>query len=119
MTDRRLLICAAVLLGALLPPEVNAQQVRPKESELRRFERVLDSLRQRVAIPGLSAAIVFDDSVIWSRGYGYADRDSQIAATPHTAYEVASLSKPFGAVLLLRLVHEGTVRLDDPMSKYS
>jgi CubicO group peptidase (beta-lactamase class C family) len=119
MTDRRLLICAAVLLGALLPTDVNAQQVRPKESELRRFERVLDSLRQRVAIPGLSAAIVFDDSVIWSRGYGFADRDSQIVATPHTPYEVASLSKPFGAVLLLRLVHEGKVRLDDPMSKYS
>jgi CubicO group peptidase (beta-lactamase class C family) len=110
---------AILVLGAVHSGDIMAQAARPSAASLARFSHVLDSLRARVAIPGLSAAIAFDDSVIWSRGYGYADEERKIPATAHTPYEVASVSKPFGAVLLLRLVESGDVRLDDPMSKYS
>ena len=118
MTNRYAVVGAAtcLALGAAASP---AQPSRPSSVALDRFDRALDSLRKRLEIPGLSAAIVFDGAVLWSRGYGYADRDSQIPATPHTPYEIASLSKPLGAVLLLRLVQQGRVSLDDPMSKYS
>src|SRR4029077_499987 len=104
------LLTAALLLQA---------GARPTHAELRRFDATLDSLRQQLDIPGLSAAIVYDDSVIWSRGYGFADVERKIRATPHTPYEIASVSKPFAAVVLLRLAGAGKVSLDDPMSKWS
>src|SRR5215813_13961301 len=103
------LVLSAVLL----------QSPAPSQAELARLSHTLDSLRQSFQIPGLSAALVYSDSVIWSRGYGFADVERQIAATPHTPYEIASLSKPFAAVLLLRLARAGKVSLDDPMSKWS
>lgn len=114
-----LLFLTAIALGTAPTSPAIAQAVPPTASALAEFSRALDSLRQRLAIPGLSAAIAFRDSVIWSNGFGYADRERRIPATAHTPYEIASVSKPFGAILLLRLVEAGKVSLDDPMSKYS
>lgn len=112
------LAIASFILGWLLAHPLSAQRDR-QSAGVAAFDRALDSLRSRLRIPGLSAAIVRDGSVIWSRGYGFADQEHGIAATPHTPYNVASVSKPIGTVLLLRLVEQGKVSLDDPMSKYS
>jgi CubicO group peptidase (beta-lactamase class C family) len=106
-------------IGVVSTRPVAAQVARPSTRALAEFSRAIDSLRKRVGIPGMSAAIAFNDSVVWSQGYGYADRERGIPAKAQTPYEVASVSKPFGAVLMLRLVQEGKVSLDDPMSKYS
>jgi len=83
-----------------------------------RLEVELDALRHRLAIPGFSAAIVKNQRVIWVRGFGCADIASGTPATPHTPYHLASLTKPFGATILLALVEEGLVNLDDPISDY-
>jgi len=117
MNRNRLALCVA-LAGATSNQAADAQR-RPTERTLAEFRHALDSLRQRTLIPGLSAAIAFDDTLIWSEGFGYADLDQRIRATAHTPYEVASLSKPVGAILLLRLVEAGKLRLDDPIAKYS
>ena len=84
-----------------------------------RFEKQLGGLQRELAIPGLSAAIVNDGRVVWAHAYGYADVEHRVLATPDTPYEIASLSKPIGATLLMQLVEEGRVSLDDPLSKYS
>jgi CubicO group peptidase (beta-lactamase class C family) len=107
--------CAAIVLAV----RGVAGQTPPGAANLAAFDRAIDLLRTRLQIPGLSAAIVYDGTVIWSGGYGFADLEHRVPATPHTPYEVASLSKPIAAVLLLRLVEQGKVSLDDPMSKYS
>jgi len=83
-----------------------------------RLEVKLDALRRRLIIPGFSAAIVKDQRVIWARGFGCADIASGAPATPHTPHHLASLTKPFGATILLALVEEGLVNLDDPISDY-
>jgi CubicO group peptidase (beta-lactamase class C family) len=83
-----------------------------------RLEVKLDALRRRLAIPGFSAAIVRNQRVIWARGFGCANIASGTPATPHTPYHLASLTKPFGATILLSLVEEGLVNLDDPISDY-
>ena len=83
-----------------------------------RLEVELDALRRRLAIPGFSAAVVRNQRVIWARGFGCADIASGAAATPYTPYHLASLTKPFGATILLALVEEGLVNLDDPISNY-
>jgi len=76
-------------------------------------------LRSELAIPGLSAAVVKEGRVVWARGFGYADVERGVAAAPDTPYEIASVSKPIGATLLMQLVEQGRLGLDDPMSKYS
>jgi len=83
-----------------------------------RLEIALEELRRRLQIPGFSAAIVKDQDVLWARGFGCADIATGTPATPHTPYSLASLTKPFGATILLQLVEEGAVDLDDPVADY-
>lgn len=92
-----------------------------EEADHRRIgqlEMDLDSLRRRLAIPGFSAAVVKDRELLWARGFGCADIATGTPATPRTPYSLASLTKPFGATVLLQLVEEGLVSLDDPLTVY-
>ncbi|MGH9719187.1 MAG: serine hydrolase domain-containing protein [Bryobacteraceae bacterium] len=82
------------------------------------FERALEDLRAKHKIPGLSAAIVGAQKVVWSKGYGMQDRERKIAAAPDTPYLVASLTKTFASVLLMQLVEQRKLTLDDPLVNY-
>lgn len=85
---------------------------------LARFEAELEDLRQELKIPGMSAAIVQDQDLVWAKGFGYADLENGAEATPNTPYHLASLTKPFAAIVVMQLVEEGILSLDDPISKY-
>jgi CubicO group peptidase (beta-lactamase class C family) len=82
------------------------------------FEQELEYLRQALKIPGMSAAIVQDQELVWAKGFGHADREDQVEATPDTPYLLASVTKPIAATLIMQLVEEGMLHLDDPISKY-
>jgi D-alanyl-D-alanine carboxypeptidase len=83
---------------------------------------VFDSwVQQRVIdqeLPGLSIGIVYDQELIWAKGYGYAELAKKTPATPSTAYRIASLTKLFTATAILQLRDAGKLQLDDPVSKY-
>lgn len=96
-----------------------ARQSRPSDAErIARLETLLEGLRQELKIPAYSAAVVKDQKVLWAKGFGHADVENKIPATEHTPYHLASLTKTFASTILMRLVQEGKVKLDDPVSKY-
>lgn len=66
------------------------------------FERYLESLRQQAGVPGLSAAILQNDRLVWDRGFGYQDVDSLISATADTPYPLLDLSQALAATVLLQ-----------------
>jgi CubicO group peptidase (beta-lactamase class C family) len=83
------------------------------------FERDVEQLRRTLGIPGMSAAIVKDQKVLWLRGFGFADLENRVPATPDTLYHVASVTKTFGSTLALQLVEQGELSLDEPVAPYS
>ena len=83
------------------------------------FEQELAALTETNNVPGLSAAIVHKQAVIWARGFGYADIEKQIPVTAETPYRLASVSKPFAAILLMQLIEEGKLTLDTPMNAFT
>src|SRR5262245_5086308 len=89
------------------------------KQRLARFEKQADELRALLKIPGLSAVIVKDQKVLWAKGFGFADVENRVPATPDTLYHIASLTKTFAAVLILQLVEQGKLDLDEPVSHYS
>jgi CubicO group peptidase (beta-lactamase class C family) len=109
----------APFTSALVARQATAKTPPPTEAaRLVKLEGLLESLRQDLKIPALSAAVVKDQKVIWARGFGYADPEQKIPATEHTPYHLASLTKTFASTVVMRLVQEGKVKLDDPVSKY-
>jgi CubicO group peptidase (beta-lactamase class C family) len=109
-----------------LPSNIFAQQggtiapVTPAdEARLMQFEQSLDGLRQQYKIPGLSAAIVNNGRIVWERGFGFQDIANGIPATPDTPYRIASLTKTFASMLLMKCVEQGKLDLDTPIINYT
>ena len=84
--------------------------------ELLRFEKRLDLLRQSLDIPGMSVAVVHKQAVVFARGFGIADLANGTEATENTPYSIASLTKPFTAAVIMRLVETGRLDLDEALS---
>jgi CubicO group peptidase (beta-lactamase class C family) len=82
------------------------------------LEQQLESLRARLRIPGMSAAIAEDGRVVWARGFGMANVERGVPAGDNTIYHLASLTKPYASTVLLQLVEEGRLELDDPVSHF-
>jgi len=79
----------------LLAPAGSAQEL-PYQI----FERYLEPLAQQIGMPGLSAVIVRNNRIEWEKGYGYADVESKIPATPDTLYPIGGVTQAMTAVLL-------------------
>ena len=65
---------------------------------------------------GVSIAIVDDQSVVWTQGFGYADQARGIPATGDTVYRIASCSKTFTTAAALTLWDQGAFLLDEPVT---
>ena len=85
---------------------------------LSEFESRLDTLRVRLKIPGMSAAIASNGRIAWQKPFGLADLSANAPVRDTTAFHLASLTKMFATVVLLRLADSGVIALDDPVSKY-
>ena len=69
-------------------------------------------------IPSMTIAIVKDDEVVWSNGYGYANLWARTPAVPSTVYLIGSTFKAMSTVALLRQMEAGKFELDDSVSDY-
>jgi CubicO group peptidase (beta-lactamase class C family)/D-alanyl-D-alanine dipeptidase len=69
-------------------------------------------------LPALSIALVDDQAIVWARGFGFANPQGKVPATAETVYRVGSVSKLFTDLAVMRLVEQGTLELDAPVSRY-
>jgi len=88
------------------------------QATLSAFAATVDGLRAELKIPAVSAAIVHDQDLVWSAGFGVADLEHGVLATEDTPYGLASVTKPFAAFLLMRQVEAGRLDLDTPISEF-
>lgn len=101
--------------GTQAPPVTSFQAPVANVAEL---EARIEQLRGDLRVPGLGLAIAKDQKIVWSRGLGLADREASIAPTGDTSFHLASLTKTYASTVVLRLVEQGLVSLDDPVSRY-
>src|SRR5258708_37085568 len=94
-------------------------QASPKPDS--RFEPARLAIREVMAekkVASVSVAVAKDGKIIWEEAFGWADREKLIRATPDTLYSLASISKPFTATGLIRLVAQGKIDLDKPANDH-
>ena len=65
-----------------------------------------------------SVLVARKGKILYQEQTGYADMEFKVPVSVHTKFEIASLTKPFTALLVLRLVQEGKLQLDDKLTKY-
>lgn len=83
-----------------------------------KIESLLENLRQKEHIPGLSIAILREQTVVLAEGYGWANLEHDVPATADTVYEIASITKLFTATAVMQLVEDGRIKLSDPIGRY-
>jgi len=113
---------ASTIIAATLLQNATAVEQEASEPPDRRAaiaERV-KSIVDRAAAEGFSGAVLVarDGSIVAESGAGFADLGGTVANTPDTLFEIASLTKQFTAAAILRLAQDGSLRLDDPISKH-
>ena len=83
-----------------------------------RFGDYVESLRAQAGIPGLAAAIVGRDGILWERAFGRQDLERSIATRTDTPFHVDGLTQVFTASLVLRCAEEGRLSLDDRIGRF-
>lgn len=107
---RRLVWCILVTLAA-----APSQARDDLSNELALVENWLAAQRAYDRVPGLSAAVVHDQALLWSGASGYADLESKRPATDDTIYGICSISKLFTGIAAMQLRDEGKLSLEDPI----
>lgn len=69
-------------------------------------------------VPGYAFGVMVDSQLVHSGSGGYADIEKKIPATTQSLFRIASMTKSFTAMALLKLRDEGKLRLDDPVYHY-
>lgn len=115
--------CALALLCLVLSTSaIPGQNLAPHEP-LRndRFQATRDLIREQMTkhdLPSLTISVAQHRQIIWEEGFGWADQEKLIRATPETMYGTASITKPLTAAALIRLVEARCLKLDDPLNEY-
>ena len=82
------------------------------------FDTWLAFRQQHDRIPGIQAAVLYDDDLVLSSAYGQADVETTTALTPKHLFRIASHSKTFTATAALQLAEQGSLRLDDTAGQW-
>ena len=92
-------------LDSLTNERSDYPQLKKMDSEIERFIG-------RWNIKGLSLAITRNDSLLYAKGYGWADKEEGKEMTPTNIMRMASASKLVTAIAVMLLVEDGKLRLD-------
>lgn len=69
-------------------------------------------------IPGLSVAVMKNNKIVWSEGFGYSDLEQNIKVSRQTKFRIGSISKLFTSAAIAKLYEKNLIKLDDSIYKY-
>ena len=98
--------------------DTQTQAQQPAEKPLDSLTLELERINQDDKIAGFGVAIVNAEGSIYSKGFGYANKAQGKAYTKNTIQNIASISKTFLGIALLKAQEMGKLQLDDPINKY-
>lgn len=82
------------------------------------IDQQIESALKKSGTPGAVFIVVRDGKIIHARGYGYADLESHLSATPETVWPIASITKVLTAIGTMQLVESGKISLTEDVNKY-
>ncbi|CAF3410100.1 unnamed protein product [Rotaria socialis] len=96
----------------------NPQRLDKIKAALPAINLLFEKEFERNNFPGLMYGIVVDGNLVHSHGFGYIDLARKIPATTKSLYRIASMTKSFTAMAIVKLRDDGKLRLDDSVYQY-
>jgi len=113
----RLFIAVCWMPLAILPGPADTTESIDYAVAISELSQTIKRQMRQDKVVGASIALVDDQQVIWSQGFGQADRSQQIPATPETIYQAGDLSKIITAIAALQLAESGAFGLDSTLQE--
>lgn len=82
------------------------------------LETLVPQLMKKARVPGLQIVLIREGKIIWNKGFGVKNAKTNEPVTRETIFEAASLTKPFFAYAVMKLVEEKVLDLDTPLITY-
>lgn len=114
MQRTRLVLSLVLLLGA----SCEALGKPPSKAELKDYTERLMAEAYPADGPGAAVLVAMGDEVLYSGARGMASVELGVPLSPQHVFRIGSVTKQFAAVALLKLIDEGKLGLDDPLSTF-
>jgi len=82
------------------------------------IDSIFKNFAQEQHLPGVAYGLVLDGKLIHKGNIGYTDIEKKIPVTSSSLFRIASMSKSFTSMAILKLRDEGKLNLDDPVYLY-
>src|SRR6476646_9521642 len=90
----------------------------PQSSDFGAVDRVLADFAERAHVPGAVWGVIVDGRLVHTGVFGVRDITTKDKPDADTVFRIASMTKSFTAMSILKLRDEGKLALDDPAEKY-
>src|SRR4051812_7595743 len=108
----------AVIYKAPPPHFADAARRSRLEAAFPEIDRLFQEFAGARHVPGAAWGIVIDGQLAHTGVTGYRDVPSKSPVTPDSVFRIASMTKSFTAIAILKLRDEGKLSLEDPAEKY-
>ena len=106
------------------PPVIMEKESKPAEKvlltndrsdlpSLKPIDSMVNRLMKNLRLTGATIAVVKDEKLVYSKGFGYADKENKTWVQPYHLFRIGSVSKLVTAITILDLVEKGKIGLDD------
>lgn len=100
------------------PPPAPAVATAPDAALAARLDKVIDQAITEQRLVGTVVLVARDGKIIYRRAAGLADREAGLPMTQDAVFRFSSVTKPFVSAAVMKLVEDGALRLDDPVTRW-
>ncbi len=105
-----------LLLSLFITVDVIAQDYT---RSIEKADSIVQAFVESTSLPGMSISVFYEDGMVWSKGYGYADIENQTPINPSlTKFRIGSVSKSLTAAGMGILMQEGKLDANDIIQTY-
>ncbi|HKG47356.1 MAG TPA: serine hydrolase domain-containing protein [Pyrinomonadaceae bacterium] len=105
--------------GTVPPPQFADPQRKQKlAAAFPEIEKLFKTFMERSQAPGAVLGVILDGELVWVKAAGVREQTGNAAVTNDTVFRIASMTKSFTAMAIMKLRDEGKLSLDDPAAKY-
>ena len=115
---RKFLILAGIILFANFTICISQPELPKSVANIGELETYIKKLTDYGIPQGISMVVVKDTQIVYSKGFGWADRPKQISAAPESVYHWFSITKVVTALCILQLEERGKLKIEDKVTKY-
>jgi CubicO group peptidase (beta-lactamase class C family) len=105
--------------GTVPPPRFADPQRKQKlAAAFPEIEKLFKVFAERANMPGAVMGIIIDGELVWVKTTGVREITNKAPVTEDTVFRIASMTKSFTAMAILKLRDDGKLSLDDPVARY-